>query len=94
MRFNLKGLLSTRCSKASDWDNAVVKQVCERYIVLNRKCLPSDAEQSHKVRDTALYYAETYQGTFQLHAGYATPCCTVQQATPRVRTWRDQLHDA
>jgi hypothetical protein len=50
-----------------DWDNAVVKQVCERYIVLNRKCLPSDAEQSHKVRDTALYYAETYQGSFQLH---------------------------
>lgn len=47
-----------------DWDNAVVKQVCERYIVLNRKCLPSDAEQSHKVRDTALYYAETYQGPF------------------------------
>jgi hypothetical protein len=47
-----------------DWDNAVVKQVCERYIVLNRKCLPSDAEQSHKVRDTALYYAETYQGAF------------------------------
>jgi hypothetical protein len=47
-----------------DWNNAVVKQVCERYIVLNRKCLPSDAEQSHKVRDTALYYAETYQGSF------------------------------
>lgn len=47
-----------------DWSNPIVKQVCERYITLNRKATLDDATASHKVRDTALYYAETYEGTF------------------------------
>lgn len=62
MRFNSKGVTNM---SSFDWDNPTVKQVCERYVALNRKCLPSDAEQSHKVRDTAAYYAETYEGSFQ-----------------------------
>lgn len=57
-------MTTTDTSEGFDWSNPSVVRLIERYITLNRKALPQDAEQSRVVREVAEYYAANYEGAF------------------------------
>ncbi len=48
-----------------DWNHTTVQRLVARYVELNRKATPQDAEQSRVVREVAEYYAANYDGSFK-----------------------------